>query len=55
MTAQGSSRVEEERDKLKKSRGSHSGDAIGRKRQQHHLGMIAPTVQPEGVIPEKAF
>ena len=48
MTAQGGSRVEEERDKT--SRGSHNGDRIGSK---CHEGMIGSRTLPDEVIPEK--
>ena len=51
-TAQGSCRVEQERDNT--SRGSNNGDTTGRKRrQQHRLRVIRPRAHPEEVIPEK--
>jgi len=46
MTAQGSSRVEEERDKT--SCGSHNGDTIAC--YPHRLDMIKPRTRPEAVI-----
>ena len=51
-TAQGSCRVEQERDNT--SRGSNNGDTTGRKRrQQHRLRVVRPRARPEEVIPEK--
>ena len=51
-TAQGSCRVEQERDNT--SRGSNNGDTTGRKRrQQHRLRVVRPRAHPEEVIPEK--
>ena len=52
-TAQGSCRVEEERDNT--SRGSNNGNMPGQKRrQQHHLRVVRPRTHPEEVIPEKS-
>ena len=51
-TAQGSCRVDQERDNT--SRGSNNGDTTGRKRrQQHRLRVVRPRAHPEEVIPEK--
>ena len=51
-TAQGSCRVEQERDNT--SRGSNNGDTTGRKRrQQHRLRVVRPRAHPEEVTPEK--
>ena len=51
-TAQGSCRVEQERDNT--SRGSNNGDMPGRKRrQQHRLRVVRPRAHPEVVIHEK--
>ena len=51
-TAQGSCRVEPERDNT--SRGSNNGDTTGRKRrQQHRLRVVRPRTHPEEVIPEE--
>ena len=50
MTAQGSSRDEEDLDKT--CRGSHKGDTIGRKRrEERRLSMIGSRTRPEGVMP----
>ena len=50
--AQGSCRVEQERDNT--SRGSNNGDTTGRKRrQQHRLRVVRPRAHPEEVTPEK--
>ena len=51
-TAQGSCRVEQERDN--RSRGSNNGDTTGRKRrQQHRLRVVRPRTHSKEVIPEK--
>ena len=51
-TAQGSCRVEQERDNT--SRGRNNGDTTGRKRrQQHRLRVVRPRAHPEEVTPEK--
>ena len=51
-TAQGSCRVEQERDDT--SRCSNNRDTTGRKRRyQHRLRMVCPGTHPQEVIPEK--
>ena len=51
-TAQGSCRVEQERDDT--SRCSNNGDTTGRKRRyQHRLRVVCPGTHPQEVIPEK--
>ena len=51
-TAQGSRRVEKERDNT--SRGSNNGATAGRKGGwQHRLRVVRPRTHPEEVIPEE--
>ena len=51
-TAQGSCRVEQERENTR--RGSNNWNTAGRKRrQQHRLRVVRPRTHPEEVIPEK--